>query len=325
MKTLMVVSGGDAPSINTALAHYTRLAASHGDQAVGATGGFAGALRGHVTPLTPMALAPWMGRGGSYLPSSREPILAVEGARTRLAALLAAHQIDNIVLFGGDGTLRHVLPLLASWGIPVIGLPTTIDNNVPGTERTLGFDSACNYAYAAIDAIHATAHALPGRIFMVETLGGDTGFIALAVAHGASAHAVLLPEFEYDDAWLSARLRDAVAREDYALLVLSEGARGARTLADDIPRWTGIRVRDTRLGHAQRGAAPSHIDRALAADMARVAHGALSDGAMAGVVVVRGSRVQLHEGALDSSPAPIPDRALYNFINGLEPQEQKGS
>lgn len=202
--------------------------------------------------------------------------------------------------------------------MPCVALPTTIDNNVPGTERTLGFDSACNHACAAIDGVRATAHALPDRLFMVETLGGDTGFLALAAAHAAGAHAVLLPEYDYDDGWLAARLRAAVTRAGYALLVLSEGARGARTLADDLPRWTGIRVRDTRLGHAQRGARPSHLDRALAADMARLAHRALREGLASGAVVVREGRVRLHEGTLAGLPSPSPDRALYDAINGLD-------
>jgi 6-phosphofructokinase 1 len=317
MKTLLIVSGGDAPGINAALWHYTRIARANNDQMFGVLGGFAGALAEKIVPLSPELLAPFVGQGGTYLPSSREPVLAQPDALPRLKSILYAHGIDNLVLFGGDGTLRHIPPLLRDAGIPCIGLPTTIDNDVPGTERTLGHDSACNYAYPAIEGILATGRALPGRIFIVETLGGNTGFLALAIAHGAGAHAALLPEYPYNDAWLAERLTNAVRDDGYALIVLSEGMPTKSALMNDIPQWTGIRVRDTRLGHAQRGGPPSHIDRALAADMARMAFDALHSGVQTGTIVVRGDRVLLQDGVLTGLPAREPDVVLYQRVNGL--------
>src|SRR5579859_3361380 len=232
MKTLFVVSGGDAPGINMALAHYTALAEANRDSVMGAKGGFAGLFQGNIIDLATPELTLWSGQPGSYLPSSREPVLSQPDARTTLLEILAAHQIDSLVLFGGNGTFKHVLPLMADWNVACVGLPTTIDNDIPGTERTLGFDSACNFAYQAIDGIMATAHALPGRIFMVETLGGNTGFLALEVALGARADIVLMPEYESSPDWLHRRLIRAVERQGYALIVLSEGVENARTLAD---------------------------------------------------------------------------------------------
>lgn len=318
MRTLFVVSGGDAPGINTVLAHYTALATAHGDEVFGAQGGFAGILAGQIEPLTPALITPWAGQSGSYLLSSRDPVLKQAEARERLTAALSGHAIDNVILFGGDGTLRYVSPLLSEWGIPCIGLPTTIDNDIAGTEQTLGFDSACNYAYQAIDGILATGHALHNRIFTLETLGGNTGFLALEIAWGAGAHAVLVPEYPYDNDWLAERLKRAVGRHGYALLVHSEGIPASRTLAEDIFKWTDIRVRDTRLGHAQRGAKPSHGDRALAAHMARLAYQALRDGVRTGTVVVRQGKPLLHEGLLQGYPARLPSRDLYDQINGDE-------
>jgi 6-phosphofructokinase 1 len=163
----------------------------------------------------------------------------------------------------------------------------------------------------------ATAHALPGRIFMVETLGGNSGFLALEIALGAGAHAVLIPEYPYAKSWLRERMVDAVTRDDYAMLVLSEGVAAARSLADDIPRWTKIRVRDTRLGHAQRGALPSHRDRVLAVRMAEHAYRALRDGATQGTVVARGGYVSFDPATCENFAPPKPDRAVYNAINGL--------
>jgi 6-phosphofructokinase 1 len=318
LKTLAIVSGGDAPGINTTLAHFTILAARHGHELVGAHRGFEGLLAGDLVPLTPGSVVPWAAHAGSLLPSSRVPVLKDSDSRQAMVTMLERHAIDNVLLFGGDGSLRHLPPIIEQQGVRCIGLPTTIDNDVAGTERTLGFDSACNFAYQAIDGALATAHALSGRIFMIETLGGYTGMLALDIAYGAGAHAVLVPEYAYDDDWLARRLVEAVRRDGYALLVLSEGVAASRTLAADITGWTQIRVRDTRLGHSQRGATPSHRDRVLAADMARIAFEAMNDGVSRGTVVVRDNETVLHEGSLDSFAPKIPDSARYNAINGYE-------
>lgn len=316
MKTLFVVSGGDAPGINTLLFRYAELALKNGDVAVGAVGGFPGLLDEHLIPLTVEQLGYLESLPGTYLASSREPILGKPEARQQLLDVLENHEIDNMVLFGGNGTLHHVFPLLTEWGVRCIGLPVTIDNDVPGTDYTLGFDSACNYAYQALDGIRATARALPGRIFMLETLGGNTGFLALQVAFGGGASAVLIPEYAYDNQWLAKRLLASIQSNGHALLVISEGIPASRTLAEEIPQWTGIRLRDVRLGHGQRGGSPTHRDRVFAAQMARMAHQALRDG-VHGVIIVRGGRTMLHEGTLQSFDNPMPDRDLYNFINGL--------
>ena len=318
MKTLFVVSGGDAPGINNVLGNYLHLAAQNGDTVLGANGGFPALLDNQLVPLNYDMLIPWMGRGGSILASSRDPVLNQAEAGERIKTILRDNAIDNIVLFGGNGTLRYIPPLLRNWNIPCIGLPTTIDNDVPGTEITLGFDSACNFAYHAIDGAMATAYALHGRIFLVETLGGTCGNLALAVAHGANAHAVILPEYAYEDTWLSDRITAVLKRDGYALVIICEGARGARTLADDIPKWTGTRVRDVRLGHAQRGGTASHRDRTLASDMARAAHAALKGGIQIGIACVKNGMVTIHQGGLEEFSLPAPDRTLYNHINGLE-------
>lgn len=317
MKTLFVVSGGDAPGINNVIGNYLHLASNNGDTVVGADGGFPGLLDNAIVPLAVDVLTPWMGRGGSLLASSRDPVLSQQEAGERIRAVLHDNAVDNMVLFGGNGTLRYIPPLLKGWGIPCIGLPTTIDNDVPGTEMTLGFDSACNFAYHAIDGAQSTAHALRGRIFLVETLGGTCGNLALAVAQGAAAHAVILPEYAYEDAWLAGRITNALTTHGYAMVVICEGARGARTLADDIPKWTGTRVRDVRLGHAQRGGVASHRDRVMAAGMARAAYEALKAGTQMGITCVTNGTLSVHEGTLENGSPTLPDLALYNYINGL--------
>ncbi|MDZ4767261.1 MAG: 6-phosphofructokinase [Chloroflexota bacterium] len=317
MRILLAVSGGDAPGINAAIWHIARRAAAAGDTILGARGGLPAVLNGDIIEITPNMALPFAALPGSLLPSSRDPVLARADAQAVFTAAIAQRQIDALILFGGNGTLRYILPLMEAWGVPCVGIPTTIDNDVPGTDYTLGFDSACNFAYHAIDGARATANALPGRIFTVETLGGDSGYLALAVAHGAGADAVLLPEYEYKDEWLGARLEGAVKRDGYALLVLSEGVKAARTLVDDIPKWTAIRVRDIRLGHAQRGGTPTHTDRVMAANMGDLAFRLLKEDFGVGVLIVRRGIVEIHAGTLEKMDRLLPNRALYDRINAL--------
>ncbi len=317
MKTCIVVSGGDAPGINTAIETFTRLASQSGDQALGARNGFAGLLDDQLVELDRSLLSLLSGRGGSILQSSREPALQRAGARERLVDVMRRRGIDNLLLFGGDGTIRHVAPLLARWGISCIVLPTTIDNDVAGAEYTLGHDSACNFAIHAVAGIRATAHALPGRIFMLETLGAPTGHLALAIAYASGADLALLPEYPLELDWLAERLKKTVARDGHALVVLSEAYPEIDRLTKEIPRRMGIRLRYTALGHAQRGADVSHRDRCVARDMSRVAWRAFKDGIGSGTILWRAGAAVLHQASPTGEHKPPPDRRLYEFINQL--------
>ncbi|MCC6616185.1 MAG: 6-phosphofructokinase [Anaerolineae bacterium] len=316
MRIITVVSGGDAPGINAALYHLALQAVRHGDTLLGALGGFPGLLNERIETLEQGALLPWIGLAGTYLQSSREPVLAQPAGRAQLAEVLARHQVDALVVFGGNGTLRHIPPLLAELGLVSIGLPTTIDNDVPGTEATLGFFSACDFAHRTIDGIRATGHALQGRIFTMETLGGDTGYLALEVAHSAGADVALIPEMSYDAAHVAARLKAGIEQRGQALMVYSEGLPGKQALLDALPVLAGIRIRDTRLGHAQRGSTPSHYDRWLAAQMARHALTSLHEGRRSGVICVEGGRIVVRD-SLIGMPPRQPDLHLYNWINAL--------
>lgn len=317
MKTCIVVSGGDAPGINTAIETFTRLACQSGDHVLGAQGGFAGLLDDQLAELDRSLVFLLAGRGGSILQSSRDPALEQPDARERLGDIMRRRGIDNLLLFGGDGTIRHVAPLLARWGISCIVLPTTIDNDVPGVDYTLGHDSACNYAIQAVAGIRATAHALPGRIFMLETLGAPTGHLALAIAYASGADLALLPEYPLELDWLSERLKQIVARQGSALVVLSEAYPDIDRLVKEVPRRAGVRLRYTALGHAQRGADVSHRDRCVARDMSRVAWRAFKDGKRNGTVLWRAGAAILRQGSPPGDHKPPPDRRLYEYINQL--------
>ena len=209
------------------------------------------------------------------------------------------------------------MPLLDRLGVTCIALPTTIDNDLPGTEYTLGHDSACNYACQTIDGIRATAHALPGRIFMVETLGGDCGNLALAIAYASGADAVLLPEYEICLDRLVDRLKATLDRKGNALVVLCEGVPEIANIVDQIPLLTRHRVRFSKLGHAQRGADVSHRDRVVAQDMCRIAYDAFKCGITSGIVISSEGKLRLHRGMLPGATKPRPDYDMYGFVNGL--------
>jgi 6-phosphofructokinase 1 len=164
---------------------------------------------------------------------------------------------------GGDGTIRRVASQLVAWGYPLIAIPCTIDRDVPGTEQTLGFDSACNRALPLMDAIHDTAASLSGRIFVVETLGGSTGHLALAIADAAQVDAVCVPEVAIDMHKVSKKLASSLERQGYAICVVSEGIGEVSSFCTELAAAAGHRVRLTSLGHAQRGGPPSFFDRWL--------------------------------------------------------------
>jgi 6-phosphofructokinase 1 len=316
MRTLLVVSGGDAPGVNAALYHYTRVAALNGDEVFGAIGAFEGLLQEQLRPLSPQELDPVVGQGGSYLPSSREPVLKEASHRERLKGVLKRHGIDNLVLFGGDGTLISLASIIQSVNIACLGIPATIDNDVPGSELTLGFASACTLAQQLIDGLRATARALPGRAFAVEVLGGNTGFLALDIAYAAGADAVLIPEYAYDLRYAARRLQDAAKAYRYGLVILSEGIRDSQNFAQAMQAH-GLHVRSSKLGHAQRGAPPVHQDRKLAADMALLAHRALKQGAQQGTVLVQQGEVRFLGTTVAALPRRLPERSLYEHVNGL--------
>ncbi len=318
MRTMLIVSGGDAPGINTALYRFSILAEQHGDQVVGAVGGIAGAVDGHLTDLRSAMLAPLTSVGGSFLASSREPVLNNPLHRVKLIETISRQRVDNIVVFGGDGSLKHIPLILQDMGIVCVGIPTTIDNDVPGTDETIGFDSACNAAHQVIDGVLATGRALPGRIFSVETLGGSTGFLALEIAYTCGAQAVLIPEFDYEEEWLVERLTTMARLNGAALVVLSEGVAASRTLVETLQTQHNLRVRDTRLGHGQRGAPPTQRDRWLAYRMVDAAFAGLHDRVKLGTTVIQHGQVSLCEVLVTNLETRFPDRQLYARINGLD-------
>jgi len=311
----ILTSGGDSPGTNAAIEAVVRRATAVGLEVLGAERGFAGLAGGDLRPLSLADVDGISARGGTILGTSRDRTIAEAQGRQCLLQTLERQSIAGIVLLGGDGSIRYGATALRELGVPCLSIPCTIDNDVPGTDRTLGFDSACNRAVALADGIKDTAQALHGRLFVLETLGGNTGFIALAVAEAVHADLVLLPEYSLDLDYAAQRLRAAGAARGYALAVAGEGAGDVHGMATYLAEAAGHRVRLTSLGHAQRGGSPTFLDRWLARRFAQAAVTALAHDEGGAMTACRGYDIVL--APLDEvvQGQKAPDRAVYDAIN----------
>lgn len=317
MRLAILTSGGDSPGTNAAIEAAVRHAAAAGVEMLGVERGIPGLADGRFRPLAPAEVDGIAARGGTILGTARDRTLADEDGRQRILEELRRRQVSGLVLLGGDGSIRHGAGGLAEMGVACVAIPCTIDNDVPGTDRTLGFDSACNRAITLADGIRDTAQALHGRMFVLETLGGNTGYIALAVAEVVHADLVLLPEYPLDLDYGAQRVRRAVERRGYALIVASEGAGDVHGMAGYLAEAAGHRARLTSLGHAQRGGPPSFLDRWLAGRFAAVAVEALLEGRGGLVTVCRGYEVALAPLSEVACAEKAPERPVYDRINGL--------
>ena len=268
----ILTSGGDSPGMNMAIWAATQAAWELGWTVQGIPEGFSGLLQGEWIDLKPTHALRFARLGGTFLGTAREPDFAskVPAAIRQLEQA----EITHLLVLGGNGSLAGAARI-AEAGYRVVGLPCTIDNDVDGSEEAIGFDSALNLGLLLADALRDTAEALP-RIGALETLGGNTGFLAQAVAKASGADVALLPEFPlaWDD--LERQVAASMNAQNYALLVASEGYPDLLSTLEQIEQHFGLRVRLSRIGHAQRGGRPSGHDRLLARSLAEAAVRALA-------------------------------------------------
>jgi 6-phosphofructokinase 1 len=261
VRLAVLTSGGDAPGMNAAIAGFAEAAGG----AVAVRRGFAGLEAGELGPLDSERARRHRDEAGTWLGSSRHPELDA-------AACVRALGGAGLCVIGGHGSHQGARAIAAA-GVPVAFIPATIDGDVPGTETSLGFDSAVAYALRVVEQMRTTGRALPGRIFVLETLGGPTEHLALAVARAAGIEHVLVPGGELRIDGLAER-----AATGDAILVMSEGAGDAVSVGARITAATGIRARYTILGHAQRAAPPTARDLALGDAAGRAAAALLAAG-----------------------------------------------
>ncbi|MBM3308115.1 MAG: 6-phosphofructokinase [Candidatus Eisenbacteria bacterium] len=296
----VLTSGGDAPGMNAATRAAVRTAIAADARVTGVVRGFEGLIAGDFQSLSARSVSNIIQTGGTILKTSRsEEFLRAEG-RAKAAARLREAGIGGLVGIGGDGTFRGLHALTVEHGIAVVGVPGTIDNDVFGTDFTIGFDTAANTALESIDKIRDTA-ASHDRVFFIEVMGRACGALALEVGVAGGAEVILVPEVPVDLDAVCRALDEGHRRGKTSyIIVVAEGAceGGAQAVADSVKARLGIDCRVSVIGHIQRGGAPTSFDRTLASRTGRAAVEALLAGetdVMAGVLCDRLTLVPLVE------------------------------
>ncbi|AGK55180.1 MAG: 6-phosphofructokinase [Bacillus sp. (in: firmicutes)] len=259
----VLTSGGDAPGMNAAVRAVVRKAIYHELEVYGIYGGYAGLISGNIQKLELGSVGDIIHRGGTMLYSARcEEFKTKEGQQKGIEQL-KAHGIDGLVVIGGDGSYRGA-KALTEQGFPCVGVPGTIDNDIPGTEVTIGFDTALNTVIDAIDKIRDTATSHE-RTFIIEVMGRDAGDIALWSGLAGGAETILIPEEKYNMDEIVDRLKKGSERgKKHSIIVIAEGVGSGVDLGKKIKEATNADVRVSVLGHMQRGGSPTAADRVLA-------------------------------------------------------------
>ncbi len=276
----VLTSGGDAPGMNAAIRAVVRTALAGGIQVSGIMRGFSGLLEGEIEPMTARSVSNIVQLGGTILKTSRCKSFYEEPGREKGARMLRDAGIDCLVGIGGDGTFHGLDKLSHEHGVTVIGVPGTIDNDIAGTQFTIGFSTAANTALESIDKIRDTA-ASHDRIFFIEVMGRNCGALALEVGLAGGAEGILIPEVPADLERLSDVIREGRQRgKGSFIIVVAEGALegGAAAAAAAVQERTGIRYRVSVLGHVQRGGSPTASDRTRGSRMGTAAVVAATEG-----------------------------------------------
>jgi 6-phosphofructokinase 1 len=290
----VLTSGGDGPGLNPCIRAVTRTALGYGLEVMGIERGYAGLMDGEMIQLDARAVGGIIGRGGTFLGTDRAPEFeTVKGQREALRNL-NKHSIEGLVVIGGNGSLTGALAL-HKHDFPVVGVPATIDNDVPGTSMAVGVDTALNTILGAIDRIKDTASSHQ-RAFLIEVMGRDCGYLALMGGVAGGAEMVLLPEVGTTLEEVAQGLLDAYIRgKAHCIVVVAEGYKpGTQAVVgylNERREELGFEVRVTVLGHIQRGGSPSAFDRLLATRLGAAAVTQLYNGHYGQMVGLKGQEV----------------------------------
>ncbi|GIV16409.1 MAG: ATP-dependent 6-phosphofructokinase [Armatimonadota bacterium] len=287
----VLTSGGDASGMNPALRAVVRTAIVNGLEVVGIERGYEGLLNRWLRPMDLSSVGGIINRGGTILRTARSERFKTEEGLQQAARVLHENSIEGLVVIGGDGSFRGAVKLEEASGIAVVGVPATIDNDIGGTEYTLGYDTALQVAMDAIDKIRDTADSFE-RIFVIEVMGRSRGFIAAAVGLAGGAEAILVPEIPFDPVQICERLKQGMARgKRSAIIVTAEGAAKAQEVATFVEMYLREEVRATVLGYTQRGGSPTATDRIYGARFGALAVELLLQGQSGMMTAVQGGQV----------------------------------
>ena len=266
----VLTSGGDAPGMNAAIRAVVRTAVHYNKRISGIFRGYEGMIEGDIQQMDARSVGHIIQRGGTLLKSARCSDFLSPDGRAKAYQQLQHAGVDALIVIGGDGSFRGAAALTEEHHIPVVGIPGTIDNDLSGTDYTIGYDTACNTVVRAVDAIRDTASS-HNRIFFVEAMGRDSGYIALRAGIAAGMETIIIPEQETEaDELLNRLIHGQRVKKSAALVMVSEGCKagGAMDLAEKFRKaCPHLEIRVTILGHIQRGGPPGCLDREYASRM----------------------------------------------------------
>ena len=315
MKTIGVLtSGGDAPGMNAAVRAVVRTAASLGMTVKGIRRGYNGLIEGDIIDLDIRSVSDIIHRGGTVLYTARSPRFKTEEGMAEAIANCKRFGIEGIAVIGGDGSYRGARDLSLR-GIPCVGIPGTIDNDISSTQYTIGFDTAMNTAMEMVDKIRDTAQSHE-RCSVVEVMGRRAGYIALQTGIAVGATAVLVPEVEVSIEDVIRKIRDTKnTGKKHFIVVVAEGIGGVEDIAKRIEESTGIESRATVLGHVQRGGSPTVRDRVMATQMGYAAVELLNKGIGNRVICYRDGKI-VNEDIYEALNMKKPfDDDMYNIAH----------
>ncbi|MBE7048054.1 MAG: 6-phosphofructokinase [Ruminococcaceae bacterium] len=287
----VLTSGGDAPGMNAAIRSVVRMALTKGMEVFGIRKGYAGLLNGMFVEMNARSVSDILHRGGTVLQSSRCPEFCERDGVKKAVEVARRMGIEGLVVIGGDGSFRGARDLSLE-GLPTVGIPGTIDNDIGCTDSTIGFDTALNTVKDAIDKIRDTAQSHE-RCSVIEVMGRGAGYIAAYVAVACGAEAAIIPEksFDFDQDILQPIIEGKKRGKENNLIVVAEGVGGSVEMAQRIEEATGIETRATILGHIQRGGSPTVTDRMLASRMGMHAVQLLYEGIGNRIVAVKNNTI----------------------------------
>jgi 6-phosphofructokinase 1 len=313
----VVTSGGDAPGMNAAIRGVVRIAYLKNFEVLGFERGWEGLLTNSFRRLTPRSVGGILHLGGTILHTARCPEFKKNEGIKKAAETLALNNIDALVVIGGNGSFQGALELSKETSTLIVGVPASIDNDVFGTDETIGFDTAANTAVSEIDKIRDTAVSFE-RIFIVEVMGRTRGFLALAVGVTVGAEMILVPEVKYENEEIFRTIKETKERgKKSAIVVAAEGIGDTRQLANEIEKATGAEVRLSVLGYTQRGGNPSARSRLLASLFADKAVELLSNGQGSKAVVLQNGKITSIELEESCKTKKLLDLSLLNLARVL--------
>lgn len=291
-KLLILTSGGDAPGMNAGLRAALRTALSEGIEVFACENGYQGLIDENLFLLPSKYVANSLQRGGTILKTGRCEAFLEKSTRDRCRVFLKKFGIDAMIVMGGDGSFRGACLLEAEGGPKTIGIPCTIDNDIRGTEYTIGFDTACNTALQAIDKLRDTAFSLNSH-FLVEVMGRSSGFLAVDVGIAGGAEFILIPEAPLSIEALVEKIQLRKREKLASIIVVAEAGNAGRSiqLSKDIAALSGITYKTCILGHIQRGGAPTVRDRKISALMGYYAVKYLLEGLSQQMVALKDEQI----------------------------------